>query len=366
MDDSPARNTRARAKKMTNGASPSPSPTATTFDEATPELFRTTTTNNSNNTRPRNPPFLPTPIETVLLAAYPILLTFGTLFSVLDPTVRNAAYDPAQQAHVQDAALSPSYFARKSNVFNVFFVKRGWAWVTLAFFAFLFTHPATAGAARVRGLIRWGLVTAWWVLVTQWCFGPAIIDRSFRFTGGKCEVAGARIEEGEAGGRDFVTGLACKAAGGRWSGGHDISGHVFLLVLGSYFLLQEVGWAYLNHWQRRAGVGGGNGAAVAVRDDRSVVMHDGAVKSAAVESERHVDAVEGRVVTAWEALGLGGKVAAVVVAMSWWMILMTAIYFHTWIEKLTGLLVALMGLYSVYILPRFVPALREIIGLPGI
>ncbi|ROV99131.1 hypothetical protein VMCG_06570 [Cytospora schulzeri] len=352
MDDSPARNTRARAKKMANGASPSPSPTTTTFDEVTPELFRTTTT---NNTTPRNPPFLPTPIEAVLLAAYPILLTFGTLFSVLDPTVRNAAYDPAQQAHVQDAALSPSYFARKSNVFNVFFVKRGWAWITLAFFAFILTHPAfyNNARARLRGMIRWALVTTWWVLVTQWCFGPAIIDRSFRFTGGRCEVAGARIEGGEADGKDFVTGMACKAAGGRWSGGHDISGHVFLLVLGSYFLLQEVGWAYLNHWQRQAG-GGGGGSPVAVRDDRSVVMHDGAVKSAAVESERYIEAVEGRVVTAWEALGLGGKVAGAVVAMSWWMILMTAIYFHTWIEKLTGLLVALMGLPYSTKLPELV------------
>ncbi|KUI65418.1 FIT family protein scs3 [Cytospora mali] len=368
MDDSPARNTRARAKKMATD-SPSSSPTTSTFDEATPELFRTTTTTttttNPNTTKPRNPPFLPTPIEAALLLAYPVLLTFGTLFSLLNPTVRNAAYDPAQQAHVQDASLSPSYFARKSNVFNVFFVKRGWAWITIAFFVFLFTHPATAAGglrARARGLVRWGLVTSWWVLVTQWCFGPALIDRSFRFTGGKCEVADARIEEGEAGGKDFVTGLACKAAGGRWSGGHDISGHVFLLVLGSYFLLQEVGWAYLNHWQRRAG----GGAVVSVRDERSVVMHDGAVKSAAVEGERYLGGVEGRAMTAWEALGLGGKVAGGVVVMSWWMILMTAIYFHTWIEKLTGLLVALMGLYTVYILPRFVPALREIVGLPGV
>lgn len=338
MDDTPARNTRARAKKMEDGASASPSPsTTTTFDDVTPELFRTTTTTNTNTTA-RNPPFLPTPIETVLLAAYPVLLAFGTLFSVLDPTVRNAAYDPAQQAHVQDASLSPSYFARKNNVFNVFFVKRGWAWVTAAFFIFLLTHSAVSAGvnavrSRSRGMLRWGLVTTWWVLVTQWCFGPAIIDRSFRFTGGRCEIAGARMEDGQAGGKDFVTGLACKAAGGRWSGGHDISGHVFLLVLGSYFLLQEVGWAYLNHWQRRAGGGVGNGSAVAIRDDRSVVMHDGAVKSAAVEAERFIDNVEGEVVTAWEALGFGGKVAAAVVAMSWWMLLMTAIYFHTWFEK---------------------------------
>ena len=36
------------------------------------------------------------------------------------------------------------------------------------------------------------------------------------------------------------------------------------------------------------------------------------------------------------------------------------------VKKLTGLLVALSGLYVTYILPRVVPALRSILGLPGI
>lgn len=286
----------------------------------------------SSLSKTRNPPFLPTPIEAALLLAYPLLLSFGTLFSLLSPTVRNAPYDPFIQAHSQDPSLSPSYFAHKKNIFNVFFVKRGWAWISLAFFIFLFTHPATANAQRrARALVRWGLITTWWVLVTQWCFGPALIDRGFRFTGGKCEVATANINADQASGKDIFTGVACRAAGGRWYGGHDISGHVFLLVLGSYFLVQEVGWAYLYHWRR------GAAGPVAISDERSVVMQDGAVKSAAVEAERFADVVEVRVFSAWEALGLGGKVAGGVVALSWWMILMTAIYFHTWFEKVSAL-----------------------------
>ena len=36
------------------------------------------------------------------------------------------------------------------------------------------------------------------------------------------------------------------------------------------------------------------------------------------------------------------------------------------ISQLTGLLVALMGLYITYIVPRFVPAVRGIAGLPGL
>lgn len=310
--DSPAANTRARTK-MASPVAGEPNGTAS-YEEA--------------SSKSRHPPFLPTPIEAVLLLAYPVLLAFGTAFSLLSPTVRNAPYDAILQAHSQDPAFSPSYFARKSNVFNVYFVKRGWAWVTLAFFAFLFTHPATATAQRrARALLRWGLVTTWWVLVTQWCFGPALIDRSFRFTGGKCELADARIEAGEASGGDIFTGVACKAAGGQWRGGHDISGHVFLLVLGSYFLVQEVGWVFLDHWRR------GSAGPVSIRDERSVLTADGAVKSAAVEAERVAVSVEHRISSAWDALALGGKVATGVVAMSWWMLLMTAIFFHTWFEK---------------------------------
>jgi len=291
----------------------------------------------------RNPPFLPTPTELALLASYPALLVFGAAFSLVSPQTRGAPFDAATQAHSQDPELAPSYFARKDNVVNTLFVKRGWGWVSAAFLLFLLAHPAQATTRRrVQGGIRWGLATVWWALVTQWCFGPALIDRGFRYTGGKCEAA---LEAGEHPGA--FTAVACKSAGGRWRGGHDISGHVFLLVLGSFFLLQEVGWVA---WRWRG----------ERRDERSVVMHDGAVKSAEVEADRS------QFGEASDALGFAGKAAAVVVALCWWMILMTAIYFHTWFEKLTGLLVALAGIYGVYILPRWVPLLRAVVGLPGI
>ncbi|KAI2636426.1 inositol phospholipid synthesis and fat-storage-inducing TM-domain-containing protein [Hypomontagnella submonticulosa] len=294
----------------------------------------------------RNSPFLPTPLETLVLAAYPAILVFGALFSVLSPETRGALYDPAAQSHAPGAA--PNYFARKDNVVNTLFVKRGWAWISAAFAAFVLTHPSFAhsGFRRTRAATRWLLVTAWWVLVTQWCFGAPIIDRGFRFTGGKCEVATEAVAVGAADAGDVFTAAACRAAGGRWSGGHDISGHVFLLVLGSFFLLQEVGWVMV-----RAGWFGG-------REERHVVMHDGAVKGAGVEAERNVPEDN--------TLGLGGRFAAVVVTLCGWMLLMTAIYFHTWFEKFTGLLVAAMAIYPIYILPRWIPALRAVVGLPGI
>ncbi|RSL64527.1 hypothetical protein CEP54_004713 [Fusarium duplospermum] len=301
----------------------------------------------TSTSTPRTSPFIPTPFERVGLALFPVVLVFGTIFSILSPETRAAPYDHVAQAHVQDIKVARSYFALKSNVFNVVFVKRGWAWITVAFFLFIFTHPSTADAGRrLRAVFRWAAVTTIWILVTQWCFGPALIDRGFRWTGGKCELARREVEMGDSGLGEMVTSVACKAAGGKWKGGHDISGHVFLLSLGTAFLMQEVGWA-VGRWLGQS-------------EERCVVMTDGALKSANVEAQTSQERVEE------PSLGLGGKFAVGVMGLSVWMLLMTAIYFHTWFEKLTGLLTAATGFYIVYIVPRFVPAVRQVIGLPGI
>lgn len=204
--------------------------------------------------------------------------------------------------------------------------------------------------------------------MTQWFFGPPIIDRGFTLTGGQCEL----VKEAEEGNlvmdetRQFVTGMACKAVGGKWKGGHDISGHVFLLVLGSMFLLEEVLHVVLR--------------SARTKEERTILMSDGAVKSAEVEAQ----------IPSGDTLGssgqwdLGVKVVLGVAGLSLWMLLMTAAYFHTWFEKvltlflpsrmtitnsneqLTGLLVAFSGIFVVYFLPRAVPAWRSVIGLPGI
>jgi hypothetical protein len=269
----------------------------------------------------RRPPFLPTSLETILLSIYPATLVAGSLFALLDPSTRSAPYNATTQSHFADTA--PSYFAKKSNIFNVFFVKQGWAWITISYFFFLFTHPSTGPPGslvltpkRIRGALRWTLVTVWWIFVTQWFFGPAIIDRSFLLTGGQCEL----VEQAEAGNvdmdptRQFVTGVACKAVGGKWRGGHDISGHVFLLVLGSMFLLEEVVHVILR--------------SSAAKEERTIIMDDGAVKSADVEAPSSRDAAaEGSVWT------LGVKIILGVVGLSLYMLLMTAAYFHTWFEK---------------------------------
>jgi ATP adenylyltransferase len=274
--------------------------------------------------RNTNSPYLPTRTEQLLLALYPALLLLGAAFSLASPETRAAPPNPtagATATFTQDPVLAPSYFARKDNVLNTLFVKRGWAWVTVAAAAWALSHPAAAG--RARGLaVRWAAVTGWWFLVTRWFFGPAIVDRGFRLSGGRCEVAEARVEEGGAAVGEVLTAAACKAVGGSWSGGHDISGHVFMLVLGSAFLMQEVGWTVVRWREGQRGSG----------EERSVVASDGSVQGA--EDEAGIISI-GNTGGEDDVLGIGGKFVLAIVALSLWMILMTAIYFHTWLEKVS-------------------------------
>jgi hypothetical protein len=51
-----------------------------------------------------------------------------------------------------------------------------------------------------------------------------------------------------------------------------------------------------------------------------------------------------------------------VVSLDLWMLLMTAIWFHTWLEKLSGLLMAACTLYLTYFLGDFVDGWRAVVG----
>jgi hypothetical protein len=88
----------------------------------------------------------------------------------------------------------------------------------------------------------------------------------------------------------------CRKMDGQWMGGVDVSGHVFLLSHALLFLLYEV-----NQLRDKA---------------RNVVL----------------------LVPVW--LGM---------AVWWWMLLMTAVYFHDWTEKVAGWLCALLFALPMYI-----------------
>jgi hypothetical protein len=311
---------------------------------------RSTATSNlaSSSSSTKASSWLPTPLETSLFLIYPVILLLGSAYSNFAPTTRHATYNATSQSY--DPASAPSYFAKKSNIFNIYFVKIGWLWATASFGLLVTTHPSFRTASQAprrltQALMRYATITTIWIFMTQWFFGPAIIDRSFRWTGGQCALIQsdsleAQQEKAEMGNAELAfSHAACKAIGGAWTGGHDISGHVFLLILCSVMLWQE----FL--------------PLIFKSEERVVVGEQGRVVRMEVKAEEKVEG---------QGLGVGVQFALGVVALSLWMLLMTAVYFHTWFEKLTGFLVAFSAIYGVYFVPRAVPALRGVLGVPGL
>ena len=302
-----------------------------------------------------SPQFDPSPY---LLLIYPALLALGSFFSTISPTATSAyagALTPGVASEINSPATPQpvNYFASKRNLLNLYFVKIDWFWTTLAFALLAYTtHVAQqkgkASSSTRRSLqagLRYLIVTTTWVGTTQWLFGPPLIDRSFTFTGGRCEALTANVDDG---GRPDVsaiaTSIACKAVGGRWKGGHDISGHVFMLVLSSAFLILEL---YIS-------------------DALSPHPHISPRAAAVVAHETSDE--EKRELGGWES-DMQAKfrlwtryVVWTVVGLDFWMFLMTAIWFHTWLEKLSGLLISSSCIWAVYFLPTFLPAWRAIVG----
>lgn len=343
---------------------------------------------------------LPTDTELALLAIYPLTLILGSAFSHLSPLTHPPAtasvYSVAHQSF-QPPELAPSYWATKRNVFNVYFVKYGWFWCTVALTAFVAygsRASRTLGARlrgrrageegsaaqesakaegemrlrrRVQAFLRYAMATTLWVWMTQWFFGPPLIDRGFVVTGGLCEVLirGAQESDSEPQKQlvHALTHAACSKAGGRWHGGWDLSGHVFLLVLGSGMLWFEMLPVLLPHV-----VGVCGGRLVTMPDGRVVRVGSGSPGNTTSMADKHNDTPEQAQARkqAQQIKFSATTLSMAVATFSWWMLLMTAAFFHTWVEKAFALAVAFVGLWIIYVLPRAVPALRGVVGMPGV
>lgn len=313
-----------------------------------------------------------------LLVIYPVILAIGSLYAVAAASNSPPAHAEPMAPGISSDLNTPyvptatSYFAGKTNVINLYFVKIGWFWTTLAFVLLQVTTPfqrtapaSSASFSRSRTIrlstplqsaLRYTLITLSWILVTQWCFGPPLIDRSFTITGGHCEGPPANLDVSPSSSSQspasplldafaiHTSSTACKAAGGRWRGGHDISGHVFMLVLSSAFLFFEF---YLS-------------------DAHS--QHPTISPRAAANIASSTTELEKRAVGGWEsAQQARWRIYAcyftyTVVALDLWMLLMTAVFFHTWLEKLNGLLLAAATVWTVYFLGDMAPSWRGLVG----
>lgn len=313
-------------------------------------------------TRARPTPTKPSPY---LLLLYPFVLALGSLYSHISPYAHTLPIEPLAAGAISSATApsshQPSYFAGKGNLVNILFVKRGWLWTTLAFvFLQLTTRFVTSQSSPLtareksrnhylQAVLRYILITTSWIFVTQWFFGPPLVDRSFTLTGGHCEGLPAKLSDSTT--EDKIAKVAavyssgaCKRVGGSWRGGHDISGHVFMLVLSSAFLLYEL----------------------YIADTHSA--HPSVSARAAFNVAHGMSEDEKRAIGGWETEGEARlRVYAryflyAVVALDVLMMFTTAVWFHTWLEKLNGMLIAGISVYATYFLGEFVPAWGAIVG----
>lgn len=234
-----------------------------------------------------------------------------------------------------------NYYNNKGNIFNQWFVKKGWAWTTgviLLFYVAECSKPAFRRQLLAGAFLRWAAATFWWILFTQWCFGIPIMDKVFLLSGGKCAaITGDRLSSfsdkpqlfqlaGELYESKRISSATCRQLKGSWEGGHDPLGHVFLLVHSSLYLFHETkpfwkGWGFLyERW-----------ISFARETDRTNFV-----------AKIRVFVTSSPSVVVLALLGLW-----------WFMLLMTNMYFHSLAEKLVGLVFGYIGVAVVYWAPRW-------------
>ncbi|EOR04210.1 hypothetical protein E3P89_00029 [Wallemia ichthyophaga] len=259
---------------------------------------------------------------------------------VLLGTVYSVYYDTFQDtSSAGSLAKSGAYFAARKNVFNKLFVKKAWGWTSVSILSLVLTAPnddrSTSQRWRVVSGLRWVAATSSWFLFTTWFFGDGLLHRLWLMTGAQCVIED--INAGIEGGTPAtpllvpVNHLECypqllpasasttttSPTSAKWVGGHDVSGHTFLLMLSAYII-------YLTLKPCFAHFSGADSISASARNEKAPLQKGAsAVHRVAVYS-------------------------SVALLVLWiWMLLVTCMYFHTPVEKLTGLLTGYMSIFTV-------------------
>lgn len=147
-----------------------------------------------------------------------------------------------------------NYFTSRGNVINKLFVKYGWFWTILTY-SYLLYRKHVEGvknkATILKSITRVMIITCGWYIFTQWFFGLPIMDRIFILTGGKCDKISVdkvphnlkhllrKSENHDHYDSYLVSSATCRIVNGSWGGGHDPSGHIFILTASINLLLLE-------------------------------------------------------------------------------------------------------------------------------
>lgn len=239
-----------------------------------------------------------------------------------------------------------NYWANRKNIVNRIFVKKAWLWTTAAWLAQLFFLRLAAATPRLKkedarsgqatitspvsiSVLRYMVATGAWLLFANWFFGPPLAERILTATGAVCVPSSnaglGKVEEMYCRTRTplsstshpalFSGSGAAKSIRAAWRGGHDISGHTFIMVLSSLLLLEDIA-PYLAALLNNSSIG-------------RVVFGDAKV-------DHRAKAVMGE-----QKAKLAVAASMALIGLWSWMLLNTAIYFHTPQEKVSGLIVAL-------------------------
>jgi Inositol phospholipid synthesis and fat-storage-inducing TM len=253
-------------------------------------------------------------------------VSLGSLYGDLNTTHQETVLRSRIPASVAEAIHGGSlpYFADKRNLFNRYFVKQAWGWSSAVVAAHLIASFLAAPAVSdsrprssspvfglLKPVLRWCFATLWWLAVTSWFFGPSLVDRVLVLTGAECVPADgvthgdstlAALHPDLCSTKAFAQGQQIRPY---WRGGHDISGHVFLLVHAILFLASHF-YDTFRHLVF------------------SPSPRPGETRLAALER--------------WT-----GYAALALMWLWWWMVLMTSLFFHRSEEKLSGFL---FGIFS--------------------
>lgn len=273
--------------------------------------------------RRRQTPYI-VPFLTFLL----LTATLGTLLSLRTSSTLTSFRSRLPASTLSTTSLIPKaipYFADKRNLFNQVFVKQAWAWTTAVWATFVLasflpgvTPPRRTQVVLLAHVRRYALATLYWWYLTQstWFFGlvgPSLSHRVLLYTGAEC-VPSALSSDG--GGMSALVEGKCEGRkGDYWSGGHDVSGHTFLLVHSSLFLWETISPSlpslfpyFFPHAPRPS-------------------------PAAAPASVRQPNPI----------LQLATLPALALILLWWWMLLMTSLFFHSPVEKVSGMMFALAG-----------------------
>ena len=242
-----------------------------------------------------------------------LTLALGTLLYEMD-YVQRPSTEIVLLATTASAASSPSislpFLADKRNILNQLFVKNAWGWTSVAVVLLILAsvhstfnvhrmNASSSDSTRKRvlyALLRYALMTSYWFLLTQWFIGPSILDRIFVYTGGEClsppsppaSFFSRNTQQVDISTYNSIySSHHCRRQGGIWSLGHDISGHAFILLLSALYLISEL---HILRPKSRLFL-------------RSLLL----------------------------------RFPVVLLVWLWWVMLAaTAVYFHSWQEKVTG------------------------------